>query len=123
MIGYTTLGTNDIKRAGKFYDELLSEIDAKRVMADDHIILWSTKPGAAMLGVITPNDEKPAQTGNGTMTALLVKDLPTIERMYAKALELGGTDEGEPGPRGEGGMCFAYCRDLDGNKIAFYCMT
>ncbi|MBL4868627.1 MAG: VOC family protein [Pseudomonadales bacterium] len=123
MIGYSTLGTNDLERAGKFYDELLGEIGAKRVMADDHIILWSTKPGAAMLAAITPHNEEPAQPGNGMMTALLVKDLSTVERMYAKALELGGTDEGAPGPRGESGMCFGYCRDLDGNKIAFYCMT
>ena len=121
MIGYVTLGTNNFEKAGKFYDSLLGELGARRVMEDDHIIIWSTKPGAAMLAVIKPNDGKPATVGNGTMVALLVDDLATIERMHAKALELGCTDEGAPGLRGDT-MSFGYVRDLEGNKLAFYCM-
>jgi catechol 2,3-dioxygenase-like lactoylglutathione lyase family enzyme len=48
MIGYVTLGTNDIKRAAKFYDELLGEIGAKRIMEGDNFIAWGVamdKPG------------------------------------------------------------------------------
>lgn len=122
MIGYTTLGTNNFEKAGEFYDNLLSELGARRLMADDHIIVWSTKPGEGMLAVIKPHNEQAATVGNGVMVALSVPDLDTIKRMHAKALELGGTNEGEPGPRGDN-MSFGYVRDLDGNKLAFYCMS
>lgn len=121
MIGYATLGTNDFEKSGAFYDTLLGELGARRIMEDDHIIVWSNKPGAAMLGVIKPHNGEPATVGNGMMIALLVKDLAAIESLHAKALEMGGTDEGAPGPRGNN-MSFGYVRDLDGNKLAFYCM-
>lgn len=121
MIGYTTLGTNDFDKSGAFYDSVLGEIGARRVMEDDHVIVWSNKPGAAMFAVIKPHDGQPATVGNGVMVALLVEDLATVERLHAKVLELGGTDEGAPGPRGNN-MSFGYVRDLDGNKLAFYCM-
>jgi predicted lactoylglutathione lyase len=39
--------------------------------------------------------------------------------MHQKALELGGTDEGAPGPRGPG-FYIGYFRDLDGNKLNFF---
>jgi predicted lactoylglutathione lyase len=122
MIGYTTLGTNDFKKSGSFYDQLLAELGAKRIMEDDHIIVWSNKPGAAMIAVVKPFDGKPATVGNGVMVALLVKNIETVDTLHAKALELGGTCEGAPGPRGDK-MNFAYVRDLEGNKLAFYCMT
>lgn len=120
MIGYVTVGTNDLAKAGKFYDELFEIIGAKRLMADDHIILWATKPGVGMFSVITPNDGKTATAGNGNMSAFAVDSLETIKKMHAKVLELGGTDEGEPGPRGND-YYFGYARDLEGNKMAFYC--
>ena len=123
MIGYTTMGTNDLDRAGKFYDALLSEIGAQRAMDSERIIIWASQPGAPMFGIALPFDEKPATVGNGVMVALNVTDPDTVARMHAKALELGGSDEGAPGPRGEGGMYFGYARDLDGNKLAFYCMS
>lgn len=122
MIGYTTLGTNQFEKAGQFYDELLGELGAKRLMADDHIVVWANNDGHGMVAIIKPADGQPATVGNGVMVALAVQDLDTIKRLHAKALELGGTDEGEPGPRGEV-MSFGYARDLDGNKLAFYCMN
>ncbi len=122
MIGYTTLGTNDFEKSGAFYDALLAELGAKRIVADDHIIVWSNKPGAAMLAVIKPHNGEAATVGNGGMIALVVKDLTMIETLHKKALELGGSCEGAPGPR-TGNMSFGYVRDLDGNKLAFYCMN
>jgi catechol 2,3-dioxygenase-like lactoylglutathione lyase family enzyme len=123
MIGYITIGTNDLEKSGKYYDELFSVIAAQRIMADDHIILWAKKPGDAMFSVITPHDGKPATVGNGTMASIFVDSLDIVNKLHAKALTLGATDEGLPGPRGETGMCFAYVRDPDGNKMAFYCMA
>ncbi len=117
MIGYTTIGTNDLERAGKFYDELLAPLGAKRGMQMDRFIAWTTAPNTPMFGVIKPYDGNPATPGNGNMVALFVGDEQKIQDMHAKALELGGKDEGAPGARGPG-FYAAYFRDLDGNKIA-----
>jgi len=94
MIGYTTLGTNDIKRAAKFYDALLSEFGAKRAMETDKLILWGAGPGQPMLSVIKPFDGKNATVGNGVMVALAAKNKAQVDAVYKKAIELGGKDEG-----------------------------
>ena len=120
MIGYMTVGTNDLEKAGQFYDELFTIIGAKRFMADDHIIIWAIKPGAGMFSVIKPNDGKKATVGNGTMVAFAVDSFEKVKNLHAKVLALGGSDAGEPGPRGET-YSFAYARDLEGNKMAFFC--
>lgn len=120
MIGYTTLGTNDLEKAAAFYDALFDGMDLKRITPNDRLVLWSKKPGAAMFGVIKPYDGNTATVGNGTMIAVMVDDAETVAALHAKALELGAADDGEPGPRGGGGMVFCYIRDLDGNKVAFY---
>ena len=121
MIGYTTLGTNDIKRAAKFYDALLAEFGAKRAMETDKLILWGTGPGQPMLSVIKPFDGKNATVGNGVMVALAAKDKTQVDAIYKKAIELGGKDEGKPGDRG-GGFYAGYFRDLDGNKLNAFVM-
>lgn len=122
MIGYITLGTNDIDRAAKFYDALLSEFGAKRIMETDRFIVWGTAPGAPALSVIKPFDGQPATVGNGVMVALYTDCKEKVQSLYGKALALGATDEGAPGPRGDGGFYAAYFRDLDGNKLNAYFM-
>jgi predicted lactoylglutathione lyase len=120
MIGYTTLGTNDIKRAARFYDALLAEFGAKRAMETEKFIAWSAGPGQPMLSVIKPFDGKPATVGNGVMVALAARSKAQVDAIHKKALELGGKDEGAPGNRGDG-FYAAYFRDLDGNKLnAFF---
>jgi predicted lactoylglutathione lyase len=120
VIGYTTLGTNDIARAARFYDSLLAELGGKRAMENERFIAWAGAPGAAMLCVIKPFDEKPATVGNGVMVALAASSKAQVDAIHRKALELGGRDEGPPGPRGPG-FYAAYFRDLDGNKLnAFF---
>lgn len=121
MIGYVTLGTNDIGRAAAFYDAVLGELDAKRVMQSDAFIAWSTSMGSPALSVTKPFDGKPATVGNGVMVALAVDSAEKVQKLYEKALALGATDEGAPGPRGDG-FYAAYFRDLDGNKLNFFFM-
>lgn len=116
MINYVTLGTNDLDRAAAFYDSLLGEMGAVRAMQNERMIIWVRQPGMPMLAVCTPYDGKPATVGNGTMIALGVDDRAAVDRVHARALALGGTDEGAPGPRGEG-FYGGYFRDLDGNKL------
>ena len=122
MIGYVTLGTNDIARAAQFYDALLGEMGAKRAMESDRFIAWGADPNLPALAVIRPFDGKPATAGNGTMVSLAAGSKDKVNALHAKALQLGSKDEGAPGPRGEGGFYGAYFRDLDGNKLAFFCM-
>ncbi len=121
MIGYVTLGTNDLPRAAKFYDALLGEMGAKRFMETEQFIAWSVSPTQPGIGLSKPFDGKPATVGNGCMTALVVDSTDKVDHLYAKALELGATDEGPAGPRGEG-FYAGYFRDLDGNKLNVFCM-
>jgi predicted lactoylglutathione lyase len=120
MVGYVTLGTNDIARAARFYDALLADLGAKRAMEMESFIAWATGPGAPMLGVIKPYDKKAATVGNGVMVALAASSKKQVDAIHRRALELGAKDEGAPGPRGDG-FYAAYFRDLDGNKLnAFF---
>jgi catechol 2,3-dioxygenase-like lactoylglutathione lyase family enzyme len=119
MIGYVTLGTNDLKRAAQFYDSLLAEIGGKRTMEFDGFIVWSTGPRAPGLALTRPYDGKAATVGNGVMVALAAGSKEKVDALHRKALELGGRDEGAPGPRGES-FYAAYFRDLDGNKLNFF---
>ena len=123
MIGYVTLGTNDLDRAARFYDALLAEIGAKRMMTTERFVVWFTGPDKAALGLFKPFDGQPATVGNGVMVALQVDSAAKVDALYKKALELGATDEGAAGPRGIPGFYAGYFRDPDGNKLNFYCFT
>jgi predicted lactoylglutathione lyase len=116
MIGYVTLGTNDLARAAQFYDALLAHVGGKRMMEADRFVSWSSGAGSPGLGVIKPFDGKAATPGNGTMVALAVDSQAKVDAVYATAIELGAKDEGGPGLRG-GSFYAAYFRDLDGNKL------
>ena len=122
MIGYVTLGTNDLPRAKAFYDALLGEIGIKRQMEfGDRVCAWAAAMDKPMLAIMKPYDGKPATVGNGVMAAIAVDSRDKVDRVYKKALELGGTDEGPAGPRGEG-FYAGYFRDLDGNKLDVFCL-
>jgi len=122
MIGYVTFGTNDLEKAAKFYDELLGTIGAKRFMEMDTFIAWATDPNAPSIAVTKPFNEEAATVGNGVMVAMVFDSIEKVDAFHAKALELGGADEGAPGPRGEDGFYAGYFRDLDGNKLNAFCI-
>jgi predicted lactoylglutathione lyase len=121
MIGYVTLGTNDFEKATAFYDVLLAEIGAGRMMQEDHIVAWAIAPDRPLISVCKPFDGKQATVGNGTMIALTVDSTEMVDAVYTKAIQLGGTDEGPPGTRMDG-FYAGYFRDLDGNKLNVYFM-
>ncbi len=122
MIGYVTLGTNRYDEAAKFYDELFAVIGAGRILESDRFIAWGTGMTSPALSVTMPHNGEPATVGNGVMVALAMNSPEKVDAIHAKALELGGTDEGAPGPRGEQ-FYAGYFRDLDGNKLNAFCMT
>lgn len=122
MIGYVTLGTNRYDEAAKFYDELLAIIGAGRMMESDAFIAWSTGPKTPAISILRPYDGKDATAGNGVMVAIAAGSPDTVNALHAKAMELGGADEGAPGLRGEN-FYAGYFRDLDGNKLNAFCMV
>jgi predicted lactoylglutathione lyase len=122
MIGYVTLGTNDLDKAVLFYDALVAEMGGKRFMEHEGtFVAWAVDPKQPGVALTKPFNGKAATVGNGVMVALLVDSTEKVDALYKKAIELGGTDEGPPGPRGEG-FYAGYFRDPDGNKLNFFCM-
>lgn len=116
MIGYVTLGSDDLAASTEFFDRLFGALEGKRAFSLDHQIGYSFGPKLPMILITSPHNGEVATNGNGTMVALLARDRAHVDRTHALALELGGIDEGAPGPRGRrfyGG----YFRDLSGNKF------
>jgi catechol 2,3-dioxygenase-like lactoylglutathione lyase family enzyme len=122
MIGYVTVGTNDLARAAEFYDKIAALMDTPRMMEDENFIAWGTMDGGAGIAATKPFNGEAASVGNGVMVALLAKDPAHVDAIYKAALVAGGSDEGAPGHRG-GGFYAGYFRDLDGNKLNAFCMN
>lgn len=118
QLGYVCIGSNDFDRACTFYDGLTAELGGKRLFPTPHGLMYRLGSGP-MIMVTRPYNEQAAHPGNGTMLAINVDAQEDVARVYDKALSLGATCEGKPGPRAEFGD-FAYFRDPDGNKIAVF---
>ena len=116
MITYVTLGTNDFSAAEDFYNQLLVLLGATQSAKTERMIFWSQENGTPALLLVKPRDGNKATVGNGVMVALTAKNREQVDQVYAKAIELGASDEGEPGLRDSGYYC-GYFRDLDGNKF------
>jgi len=123
LLGYITLGTNNFEKAAAFYDAMLAELGGARMMEEGNFIAWSAGPASGCAVSITkPFDGKPASVGNGVMFALTADSTDLVDKVYARAIELGGICEGKPGPRGDSGFYAGYFRDLDGNKLNVFFM-
>ena len=122
MIGYVTLGTNHFDEAAKFYDDLFALVGAGRIMESDRFIAWGTGMTSPAVSIAKPYDGKPATAGNGVMVALAMDSPQKVDAVHARALELGGTDEGAPGFRFDN-FYAGYFRDLDGNKLNAFCFA
>lgn len=123
MIGYVTVGTNDLPRAAAFYDAIATHFGVERMMDTESFIAWGEWGGAAGIAATVPFDGQAASVGNGVMVALQVENPAVVDAVYATALVQGGTCEGAPGPRGNDGFYAAYFRDPDGNKLNAFCMV
>ncbi len=124
MLGYITLGTNDLDAASRFYDSLFNEINVERRMAGSEkhgYVVWGHDSPTTNFSVIKPHNNETAQPGNGQMAAISADSPEKVKALYVKALELGGSCEGKPGERSNG-FYAAYFRDLDGNKLNAFCM-
>src|SRR5207237_8064566 len=97
MIGYVTLGSNDLDKARAYYDSLFGSIGAGRLMEfGENFTLYGVNWGVPGVAICTPNNGEAATAGNGNMVAIVLDSRDKVDALHAKALELGGTDEGAP---------------------------
>lgn len=120
MIGYATIGTNDLTRAVGFYDALFETIGVRKLWQHGNMAAWGASRDDVALCIARPFDGQRATPGNGNIIALKMKNFGEVDAIHAKCLALGGTDEGGPGQRGDHGFYGGYFRDLDGNKLNAY---
>lgn len=124
MIGYVTLGSNDLEKARAYYDALFGSIGAGRLMEfGENFTLYGTAWGKPGVAVTKPYNGEPATAGNGNMIAIVLDERDKVDALYDKAIELGGSCEGRPRLRGdEGDQAFygAYFRDPEGNKFCAF---
>jgi catechol 2,3-dioxygenase-like lactoylglutathione lyase family enzyme len=122
MLSHVTFGSNDLPKAKGFYEALFGTIGFSKIFDHPSGGAIYGKDGKPQIGILGPHDGKAASVGNGAMAAFYLPDAAGVDAIHAKALRLGGSCDGPPGPRGDSGYYGAYVRDLDGNKIAFYTM-
>lgn len=118
-LGYGTVGSNRLPEAKSFYDTLLGSAGFSALFEHPSGGRIYGKDGGLAFGVLGPYDGKPATIGNGSMFAFQFDSREEVDQFHAKALQLGGKDEGAPGERGPK-MYFSYFRDLDGNKLCAF---
>ena len=124
MFAFITIGTNNLKKSSQFYDELLKILGIVRVIQDERYVGYSKEDNLEIIEfyIMCPFDKKEATIGNGTMISFEVKTPEKVNEFHQKALKIGATNEGFPGPR-HGEDYYAYIRDLDGNKICVFVAT
>ena len=115
-MNYFVFGTNNLQKAARFYDDFFESSGINKIHAEGRMVLWAGE--GFMFAVAEPFDGNGATAGNGTMVGFNLGSSSEVERLYKRALEIGGTDEGEPGVRS--GRFSAYVRDLDKNKICLF---
>jgi catechol 2,3-dioxygenase-like lactoylglutathione lyase family enzyme len=120
MITTTRFGTRDMARAKAFWRVIADMVGAKTVYDRDNMISFRSESGSMLL-IATPLKGE-HEVGNGNMAGFQVASRALVDAVHAKALELGGSDEGAPGVRGDdpNGFYGAYFRDPDGNKLVAF---
>ena len=121
MIGYATIGTNDLEKATGFYDRIFEALGGRRTFANERMQFYGSKAAPGMLAIARPYDEQPATAGNGSMFGLPAESREAVAAAHAAAVAAGGKCEGEPGLRTDT-FYGAYFRDLDGNKVCVFKM-
>ena len=124
MFAFITIGTNNLKKSAQFYDELLKILGIVRVIQDERYVGYSKEDNLEIIEfyIMCPFDKKEATLGNGTMISFDGKTPEKVNEFHQKALKIGATNEGFPGPR-HGEDYYAYIRDLDSNKICAFAAT
>jgi catechol 2,3-dioxygenase-like lactoylglutathione lyase family enzyme len=122
VISHVSVGTSDYLRAKAFYDGVLATLGCKCLGDYGGAGGWGVEFPEFWVGL--PHDGGKAAAGNGTHICFNAASKEQVDAFHAKALELGGKDEGKPGLRPEymPNYYAAFARDLDGNKIEAVCL-
>lgn len=117
IISHVSVGTNDFPRARAFYEAVLGTLEIRKMLEHPGVAAFGRAYPEFWVGV--PHDGGKAQAGNGSHVGFLALSRSQVDAFYAKALELGGTGDGAPGPRPLYGVDYYGCfvHDLDGHKI------
>jgi catechol 2,3-dioxygenase-like lactoylglutathione lyase family enzyme len=118
-VSYATVGSNQLESAKRFYDELLGVAGITTAFEHPSGGRVYGRDGRFCFCVLGPLNGEPATVGNGVMIAFSFDSRAEVDAFYAKALALGGADEGAPGLRAPT-YYFSYFRDLDGNKLCAF---
>jgi catechol 2,3-dioxygenase-like lactoylglutathione lyase family enzyme len=121
MFHYITLGSNDLRRSGTFYDAVMASLGARRTVEREREIAYGIEDGMNLLWLVVPHLGYPATWGNGTMIALGAATRQQVRDFHAAALAAGGRDDGAPGQRYSTNFYSCYVRDPDGNKLSAVC--
>lgn len=117
-MNFFVVGTNNLRASTGFYNLLFDQTELHQVFSTERMTYWQGKNEDFTFAVAIPFNEETATNGNGTMVGFSVGSTKEVQRLHKKAIELGGTCEGEPNQRG---LRFsAYVRDLDKNKLCFF---
>lgn len=117
-MNYFVVGTNSLNASTKFYDALFDQTELNRVFSTERMAYWQGANESFTFAVAIPFNDQTATNGNGTMVGFSVGSTEEVQRLYKKAIALGGSCEGEPNQRGP--RFSAYVRDLDQNKLCFF---
>jgi catechol 2,3-dioxygenase-like lactoylglutathione lyase family enzyme len=120
-LGHGTVGSNDLEKAKAFYDALLGSAGVTALFPHPTGGRVYGKDGVPFFVVLGPYNRQPATIGNGSMHGFRFDRRGEVDAFHAKALALGGTDEGAPGERAPT-FYMSYFRDLDGNKLCAFCL-
>jgi catechol 2,3-dioxygenase-like lactoylglutathione lyase family enzyme len=120
MISTTRFGTRDLARAKAFWSVIAEMVGAKQIYDRPNLVAFRGDAGSMLLIGVPLQGEH--EVGNGNMAGFQVASRAMVDAVHARALELGGTDEGAPGARGDdpNGFYGAYFRDPDGNKLTVF---
>ena len=124
VVGFVMVGTNDLEKSSKFYDNILIHLGLTKVTITERYIGYghSSDKHEVKFYITKPHNKENATFGNGTMIALSAETKEAVDKFHATALENGATDEGKPGLRSDENY-YGYIRDLDGNKITARCVV
>ena len=123
MLGYVMVGTNNLKEAIIFYDEVLKVLNLERNYTDKVCAGYTQKNGDGTVEfyVTKPVNKEKATFGNGTQVSFITSTREIVDKFHEVALKAGGKSEGSGGERPEGsGVYYSYIRDLDNNKICAF---
>jgi catechol 2,3-dioxygenase-like lactoylglutathione lyase family enzyme len=117
MIDHVSVPVRDLASAVRFYERVLTPLGYAKLVE---------RPGTAGFGKKYPEfwlnvraDLVPSPANPGTHVALRAPSEDAARAFHAAAIEMGGSSDGEPGPRPAAMTTYygAFIRDHDGNKI------